>query len=183
MDSPIKHKLEYDDLPSAPEDGNRYELLDGDLAVTPSPSPAHQRIVRDLQLALIDYFHGRGLGEVFLAPLDVILTACDVVEPDILVVSDPDQVSKRGIEGPPLLVVEVLSPSTRERDRTIKAQRYAALGVRHYWLVDPTEKRVECLRGKHGTYDLVGEARGGQLLTHPDWDGLSIDLGRLWPPA
>jgi Uma2 family endonuclease len=182
LDSPVKHKLDYADLHSAPDDGKRYEILDGDLAVTPAPGTTHQRIVRDLHLALFGYFHGRGLGEVLFAPLDVILTERDVVEPDILVVSDPGQVSSRGIEGPPLLVVEVLSPSTRERDRTLKAQRYAALGVRHYWIVDPEQRRIECLRGNAGRYEVACAARGDGVLVHPDWDGLRIDLGPLWPP-
>ncbi len=183
MDSPVKHKLEYVDLLCAPDDGKRYELLEGDVHVTPAPNPSHQRIVLGLAIRFVEYFHGRNLGEVFVAPLDVILTERDVVEPDILVVSDAGQVSRRGVEGPPLLVVEILSPSTRERDRTLKAQRYAALGVRHYWIVDPEQFCVECLRGKDGAYELVRAARGNEALTHPDWDGLSIDLCAIWRPT
>jgi Uma2 family endonuclease len=178
--SPVKNKLEYEDLRAAPDDGNRYELLDGDVSVTPAPSPSHQRIVLGLTLRFVEYFHGRGLGEVFVAPIDVILTKRDVVEPDIVVVSDPRQVSERGIEGAPALVVEILSPSTRDRDRTLKAQRYARLGVRHCWLVDPEEKRVECLRARDGVYEIVVAAREGQILVNPDWDGLHIELAQLW---
>ncbi len=180
MESPVRRKLVYSDYLAVPEDGKRYELLQGDLWVTPAPSSTHQRIARDLVLHLIEYFHGRGLGEVLFPPIDVILSERDVAQPDILIVSDPTQVSERGIEGAPLLVVEILSPSTRERDRTIKAQRYACAGVRHYWLVDPEEKRVECLRAKDGGYELVAAAAGEQALTHPDWDGLAIRLGTIW---
>jgi len=112
MSAPLKTKLDYDDLATAPEDGNRYELLDGDLFVTPAPSPQHQRASKRLQRQLEHYFEERGLGEVFNAPLDVILTRRDVVEPDLVVVADAQQISARGIEGAPMLVVEILSPST-----------------------------------------------------------------------
>ena len=179
MPNPIK--LEYLDLLASPTDGRRYELLDGEVHVTAAPTPDHQRSVLELTLRLVDYFRGRGLAEVFVSPLDVILTERDVVEPDIVVVSDPAQVSKRGIEGPPLLVVEVLSPATRHSDRTIKAQRYARLGVPHYWIVDPDEHRVECFRERAGVYELVLTAEQDQQLIHPDWPDLVIDLGALWP--
>ena len=181
MWSPLKNKLSYEDLREVPADGRRYELLDGELHVTPAPGTTHQRIVRDLGFRLLTYFHERCLGEVFLAPTDVILTDRDVVEPDLLVVSDPSQVSVRGIEGAPLLAVEVLSPSTRAVDKTVKAQRYSRLGVLHYWIVDPDEKRVECLRARSGAYEIVVAARQDEALTHPDFPGLSIALSAIWP--
>ena len=126
----LKRRLDYEDYAGIPPDRNRYEIIDGQLFVTPAPSPIHQRVSRRLQRTLEDYFHGRGLGEVFNAPIDLILTFHDVVQPD-LVVATPAQVSARGIEGVPLLVVEILSPSTAKQDRTVKAKLYAALGVVH----------------------------------------------------
>ena len=121
-------------------------------------------------------------GVVFAAPIDVILSEHDILQPDLVVVDRPQQVSTRGIEGAPLLVVEILSPSTRERDRTRKARRYAALGVRHFWLVDPDARRVECYRSQaHGSsYSLVVQAEGTAALSHPDWPGFAIDLDSLW---
>ncbi len=100
--------------------------------------------------------------------------------PDLLVVADPKHVSRRGIEGPPLLVVEILSPSTRKADRGVKARRYAELGVEHYWIVDPERKRLECHRRAEGVFRSVVEAEGDVTLSHPDWDGLSVDLAALW---
>lgn len=176
----LKQKLDYADYARIPPDRNRYELLEGDLCVTPAPSPLHQRISRRLQRHLEDYFHARGLGEVFNAPIDLILTPHDVVQPDLVVVTDPAQVSGRGIEGSPALVVEVLSPSTRDHDRTAKARRYAALGIRHYWLVDPETSRIECYRGEAGAYTLVVQAESGAVLSHPDWPGLGLSLADLW---
>lgn len=176
----LKQKLDYSDYARIPPDGKRYELLEGDLYVTPAPSPLHQRISKRLQRRLEAYFEARGLGEVFHAPLDLILTPYDVVQPDLVVVADPTQVSERGIEGPPTLVVEILSPSTRDHDRTVKARRYAALGIRHYWLVDPEASRLECYRAEAGAYALVVQGEGDASLFHPDWPGLALPLADLW---
>ena len=85
-----------------------------------------------------NYFHERSIGEVVNAPIDDILTSHDVLVPDLLVVADPSHISKRVIEKPPLLVVEIVSPSTRKVDRGVKSRRYAELGVKHYWIVDLT---------------------------------------------
>lgn len=180
MSAPLKTKLDYDDLATAPEDGNRYELLDGDLFVTPAPSPQHQRASKRLQRQLEHYFEERGLGEVFNAPLDVILTRRDVVEPDLVVVADAQQISARGIEGAPMLVVEILSPSTAQHDRTVKAKRYEATGVRHYWVVDLDARRLDCYRLTDHQYVLAVSITGDEPFEHPDWSGLQIDPGVLW---
>jgi Uma2 family endonuclease len=180
MSHALTPKLGYDDLADMPDDGFTREILDGELVVTPSPAPIHQRVSRRLQRQLEVYFEARGLGEVFNAPLDTILGPHDVVEPDLLVVTDPATISRRAIEGPPGLVVEILSPSTAGRDRTVKTRRYAAAGVRHCWLVDIENHRIECLRLAHDGYTLVASADGAGALIHPDWPGLTIDLSDLW---
>src|SRR3990172_5738383 len=126
MATGLKARLDYDDYCAIPPDHKRYELLDGQVHVTPAPSPLHQRLVGNLFILLRAYF--RRPAEVFVSPIDVILTVHDVVQPDLVVVADPAQVSARGIEAPPLLVVEAVSPTTTVYDRTTKSQRYAALG-------------------------------------------------------
>jgi Uma2 family endonuclease len=175
----LKSKLDYDDYAGIPPSPNRHELIDGILCVTPAPSPLHQRVSRRLQRILEDYFHPRGLGEVFNAPIDLILTRHDVVQPDLLVAA-AGQISGRGIEGAPLLVVEILSPSTTRQDRTVKAQRYAALGIVHYWIVDPDARRLECYQLAAGEYALLVPGEGDAVLDHPHWPGLSIPLADLW---
>jgi Uma2 family endonuclease len=173
-------KLEYSDYAAIPDDGKRYEVLEGSLFVCPAPSPFHQRVSKRLQRQLEAYFEDGAMGEVFNAPIDLILSRHDIVQPDILVVARADQISKRGIEGAPLLAVEVLSPSTRDHDRTRKSRRYAALGLVHYWIVDPEAHRIECYRAGAWKYDLVAEAEGPATLRHPDWTDLVIDLAALW---
>jgi Uma2 family endonuclease len=176
----LKRKLDYSDILATEGDGKYYELLDGELVVNPTPVPTHQRISRRLQRQLEDYFHGCSLTEVFNAPLSVILTPHDVFQPDLFVVADPSHVSKRGVEMPPLLVVEILSPSTRRRDRGVKFRRYAELGVQHCWIVDPDRKRLECFRSTDGEFRPVVDAEGDTTLAHPDWDGLIVNLAALW---
>jgi Uma2 family endonuclease len=175
-----RRKLDYSYIQATPNDGKRYELVEGELLVNPSPNPIHQRASSRLQRQMVDYFHTRSLGEVFYAPLDVILTPHDVFQPDLLVVADPSHISTRGIEKPPLLVVEILSPSTRRVDRGLKFRRYAVLGVQHCWIVDPDEHRLECYRLAGAVFAPVVTATGDTTLQHPDWDGLVVDLGALW---
>jgi Uma2 family endonuclease len=140
----------------------------------------HQRVSRRLEHQLEDYFHERSIGEVFYAPLDVILTDHDIFIPDLLVVSNPSTISKRGIDGPPLLIVEILSPSTSQRDGGVKARRYAELGVEHYWITDPETHRLECHRLIDGAFRMIRAAEGDAVLSHPDFPGLEIDLAKLW---
>jgi Uma2 family endonuclease len=176
----LKQKLEYDDLAHTPDDNRRYEIIDGALAVTPSPQPLHQRVSKRLQRQLEAHFEDNGLGEVFDAPVDVILSLHDVVVPDLVVVTTPPQVTERAIEGAPAIIVEILSPTTRMRDRKLKTERYAALHVRHYWIVDPAAKTLECYRLEGTRYDAVLTAKSPARVTHPDWPGLSIDLAAIW---
>lgn len=175
----LKQKLDYSDYAGIPPDGKRYEILDGDLLVTPAPSPLHQRASKRLQRQLEAYFESRALGEVFNAPIDVILTPHDVFQPDLVVVTDPRHISPRGIEAPPLLVVEILSPSSQDQDRGAKARRYAQLGIVHYWIVDPNIPRIECYRVQSGRYALVAQSEGSASLAHPDFPDLLLQLQHL----
>jgi len=176
----LKQTLDYSDLAHMPDDGNRYEILEGNLLVTPSQVLLHQRISKRLQRQLEAYFESRSIGEVFNAPVDVILTFHDVVAPDLVVVADPKQITKRGIEGAPLLVVENFSPSTRDRDRTVKARRYAEVGIPHYWIVDPDVQRIECYCLQATTYTLLIDSSSPARLTHPDFPDLQVDLVAIW---
>src|SRR5215510_9847500 len=180
MTEGLKQKLDYDDLAYAPDDGRRYELIDGSLVASSSPRPLHQRVSKRLQRQLEDYFEDRGLGEVFAAPVDVVLTYHDVVVPDLVVVTTAAQVTERAVEGSPTIVVEIVSPSTSQRDRNVKAGRYAALGVPHYWIVDPIDTTIECYTLEATRYTLVAKAIGSSELTHPDWSELTLYLGAIW---
>lgn len=175
-------KLTYEDYAALPDDGRRHEVLAGELYVVPAPGPQHQRASKRLQRQLEAFFEEKGVGEVFNAPVDVILGRHDVAEPDILVVGEPGQISQRGIEGPPLLVVEVLSPSSHRYDRVTKAARYLALGVQHYWILDPDKRELTCLRAKDDAWSVVASGRADADVRDPSWPEMAICLGPLWSP-
>jgi Uma2 family endonuclease len=174
----LKSKLDYGDYCAIPPDRNRYELIEGEVYVTPAPSPQHQRLVLRLADALQPHFVAP--AEVFVSPIDVILTDHDVVQPDVVVVRDPAQVSRRGIEGPPLLVVEILSPTTTVYDRTTKSRRYATLGIEHYWIVDPEAQQLESYRREGSSFRQLASVGPAGTLTHPDFPGLVLALAPLW---
>lgn len=178
MQSGLKTKLDYADYCAIPPDGKRYELIAGEVHVTAAPSPSHQRLVQRCLRILEDYF--RSPMEVLISPIDVVLAPHDVLQPDLVVVADPAQVSDRGIEGAPLMIVEVLSPATAQFDRTTKAQRYAALGVPHYWLVDPASQQVECYRLSGGIYRSVAMGSAEATLSHPDFPDLQLPGPFIW---
>lgn len=132
-----------------PDQGSRRsEVIDDELYVTPAPTPWHQQAVTRLIEILGPFVREHDLGEVFPGPIDVIFAEGDYLEPDLVFVGRDrlELVSDRGIEGPPDLVVEILSPSTASRDRGIKLDRYRLYGVAEYWVVDPDAGTVEAWR-------------------------------------
>ncbi|MBI2152688.1 MAG: Uma2 family endonuclease [Candidatus Rokubacteria bacterium] len=175
--------LTYKDYEALPADGRRYELHEGELSVTPAPSPRHQRIVGALHLMLAQHVNSRGLGEVFLSPIDCILSETTVVQPDLVYLDTGrgSLVSNRGIEGPPTLVVEVLSPSTTEIDRSTKRQLYARHGVPYYWIVDPEARTVEAYVLSEGAYQLAARAAGPEPVSLPPFPALAFVPASLWP--
>jgi Uma2 family endonuclease len=140
----LERPLDADDLRGFPDDDKRYEIIGGQLVVSPSPSTRHQHVVTKLSSALDAYLSRNRSGQVFVAPLDVHLSSYDVVQPDLLVVLNDQReiIQEQEIAGPPSLVVEILSPSSKTIDRVDKAALYARSGVEEYWIVDPIEETV-----------------------------------------
>ena len=139
----------YEEVAQLPEDGNRYEIVAGELIVTPpSPKLDHQELIGRLYVLLRPFVRAHGLGRVILSPFDVLLAKGDYLIPDLVFVRNDRiaVVTQRGVEGAPDLAVEVLSPSTAFRDRGIKRDRYAHFGVAEYWVLDPRERRFEAYR-------------------------------------
>jgi Uma2 family endonuclease len=128
-----------------PDDGQRYQLLQGELVMTPSPSRWHQEVSRELEFRLLAHVREHDLGEVFDAPLDVTLDDRNVVQPDILFVSKARAGILQGarIIGAPDLCVEILSPGTERLDRVRKLELYARFDVTHYWIVDVVARTIE----------------------------------------
>ena len=147
----------YDDLQGMPDDGRRYELLDGALLVTPAPQIPHQVCVGALYRLL--HQHRRPGDVVLVAPVDYVISQLTVLEPDVLV-ARRDDLGTANLAATPLLVVEVLSPSTRRIDRTAKRSAYEEAGVPAYWIVDPSVPSVTVLELVEGTFEQMAVVAG-----------------------
>ena len=142
--NPTAELLTVEDYRATPE-GTRYQLIEGNLIKAPAPNTNHRRIVRNLSQLLCNHVAKHGLGEVFFAPFDVYLSQHDVLQPDLLFVSQPNIaiIADDGIHGPPDLVIEVLSWSTAQLDKKSKRRIYARAGVKELWLVDPLLLQIQ----------------------------------------
>ena len=144
----LPQRTTHEDYLRLPDDGKRYEILDGVIHVTPTPSTRHQYTSFQLQR--------------------------------ILAVARGPQLSDRGVDGAPLLVVEILSPSRPHYDRVTKAKRYATRAVPHYWIVDPQARSLECHRLEDRAYRLEVSGSGSETVRVSSFEGPEIPLGEFW---
>jgi Uma2 family endonuclease len=172
---PRSRPLTYDDLQQLPDDGHRYELVDGTLIVTPAPKVPHQLVVGNLHLALRAACPPDLV--VLLAPTDVVLSPTTVLEPDLLVARRSD-LTERNVPAPPVLAVEVLSPSTRRIDLGTKRLAFEAFGVPSYWVIDPDTPSLTVFELEGGTYREVALVEGDQ-----SWDATRPFPVRIVPVA
>lgn len=138
------------------DDEKRYEIKNGELSVVPVPNTEHQHFSRNLQYIIWQYVNSKSLGEVYDAPIEVILDQNNVVQPDILFISTQNIsiIKKKGIFGSPDLVIEIISPSSKFRDEYEKKTLYQNFDVKEYWIVDPANKSIEILKLTDRVYEL-----------------------------
>jgi Uma2 family endonuclease len=172
-------KLTYQDYLLLPDDGKRYEIIDGDLHMTPSPMTRHQTISGRLHYVLMGYLETHPIGTVFAAPYDVVLSDTDIVEPDLLVVLQEGsaRITEKHVQGAPDLVIEILSSRTAARDRELKRKRYERFGVREYWLVDPDQNSLEILQLANGELQRLAYSSRPTHASSPLFPELVLDLG------
>ena len=177
----VRVVLTYADYVALPNDGKRYEIHDGELSVTPAPGRTHQHLVLELGSLLNTHVKERGLGEVYVAPFDVILDTTTIVQPDVVYIARDrlDRVSERGIDGAPTLAVEIISPSTVQIDRGTKLQLYARHRVPYYWIVDSVARTVEAYALRFDVYELSARVGGDDVLRAEPFPDLEIRLASL----
>jgi Uma2 family endonuclease len=180
---PGVYRLTFADWLEYPDDGRLYELIDGELFVTPPPNIEHQRISRDLEYVLVGYLRKTRAGEVLDAPVGVKLGDEDVLEPDLVVVltENADRIGPQAIEGAPDLVVEILSPGTARRDLGSKRRKHEEAGVREYWIVDPASRSVEVLTRSQEAFERAGLYRRGEELRSVLLADLTVALDDVFP--
>jgi Uma2 family endonuclease len=172
-------------------DEERWELIDGvAYDMTPAPSLQHQRVVMELSRQLANYFRGK-VCEVFVAPIDVRLPREEekdeeidtVVQPDIVIICDPEKLDEKGCRGAPDLVVEVISPSTVQKDLKQKMNLYERAGVKEYWLFHPEDKIAMIFkRDSHGLYGRPEIVAAEEIVKTILFEDLSIDLKLVFSP-
>jgi Uma2 family endonuclease len=177
-----RHLLSYDDYCQLPDDGNRYELIEGVLQVAPSPSGEHQYITLNLGAVFRDHVRRFRLGRVYPAPFDLRFAPRTTVQPDLLFVTTDrlELVDPGIISAPPDLVVEVSSPGTRHYDEHGKQEIYRRYRVPYYWRLYPARREVAALALVNDQYQVVTTACGAQPLQAPPFPELTINLGEIW---
>jgi len=177
-------KLTYDDFVRFPDDGQRHELIDGCHYVTPSPNTRHQEISGRLFALIWAFLDAHPIGRVFHAPWDIVFTNVDVVEPDLVYISNARGaiITPAHARGAPDLVVEIASPGTRRRDETIKRRLYERDNVDEYWVVDPDIDVVRVYRREGSGFSRPIELtrESGDVLTTSLLPGLALPLERLF---
>ena len=178
-------KLTYDDFVLFPDDGKRHELIDGEHYVTPSPNLKHQKVSGNLYLLIGAWLEDHPIGQIFYAPFDVVFSRHDVVEPDLLYMSNgraADVLTPANVQGAPDLVIEIGSPGTRKRDETIKRHLYERSGVSEYWVVDPELDVIRVYRREGESFGRAIELsrEAGDVLATPLLPGLDVPLTRIF---
>ncbi len=176
-----KKTFTYKDYEKLPE-GSPYQLIGGDLVMTPSPIPYHQILIGKIFLKLSKYVEDKKVGMVLLAPLDVYFSETDTYQPDIMFISRErlNIVGEKKIEGPPDLIIEILSPQTAYYDLRTKKDTYEKSGVKEYWIVDPIQKIIEIFGNKKGKFESVSTAKSEGVVKSDLLNGLSVTVKEIF---
>ncbi len=172
----------YDDYQHLPDDGNRYEIIGGELFMTPSPRTLHQIISLNIASELHVHVSKKHLGRVFEAPTDIVLSMADVVQPDIMFVAQERLhiITEKNIIEAPDVAIEILSESTAKRDRNEKKELYEKHGVKEYWIVDPDEKQIEQFILRNESFELKNKLQESEKLTSEVIEGFDLELIKVF---
>jgi len=176
-------KMTYEDLLLLPEDGLRHEIIDGEHYVNASPVTKHQRVSYNLIVEIGIYLREHPVGRLYPAPLDIVFSPYDVVEPDLLFITNErsEIITTKNIQGAPDLLVEILSESNRKYDEVTKRALYERTGVGEYWIVDPVSDTVRVFRrNATGRYEIAANLSRDETLTSPLFPTLEIQLDEIF---
>jgi Uma2 family endonuclease len=175
----VKPCWDYDAYAALPEDGKRHEIIDGEHYVNPAPNLYHQKISGSLHFQLFSQIELGGHGSVFYAPVDLQLSDHDIVQPDLVVISQQRRhiMSVSRLTGAPDLVIEILSPSNPQHDLHIKRRLYEHSGIPEYWIVDPEQRQVLQLHLQGGRYEELVQTTTITMKVAPY---VTVDLARIW---
>jgi Uma2 family endonuclease len=176
----VDNKKTVNDYEKLPE-GAPYQLINGELIMSPSPDYFHQKLVLNLALKLQYFIDNFNSGEIIIAPMDVHFSGTEIFQPDILFISnDKKSIIQDRIRGVPDLVVEILSPGTAYYDLTHKKNVYESSGVLEYWIIDPEEKRIEILENTETGFKTFSKAGIEGIVTSKIFKGFSLLLNKIF---
>lgn len=163
------------------DDGKRYEIIEGELFMVPAPGLEHQRISRELEYRLLQYIKEKGSGELFDAPVDVIFDELSVVQPDIAFVSKENYgiLQKKGIQGAPDLVIEIVSPSSLYKDAYQKKDIYEKFQVKEYWIVDPGNRAIQVFTLEGSRYEIFSFASEDEVIKSKVLQGFELKISDI----
>ena len=176
-----KKQYTYEDYEKLPE-GAPYQLIGGELIMTPSPIPYHQIVKHNIEFELSSFVREKRLGIVLDAPLDVYLSETETYQPDIIFISKDrlNIIGEKKIEAAPDLVIEILSPSTAYYDLRHKKRIYEKSGVKEYWIVDPMEKGIEVYENVNGEFKVFSQAQEKDRVKSKLLDGFEVELEKVF---
>ena len=176
-----KKTYTYEDYERLPE-GAPYQLIRGELVMTPSPILYHQDILGNIFFKLKKFIEDKNLGKIYIAPIDVYFSETETYQPDIIFITNDrlSIISEKKIEGPPDLVIEILSPATAYYDLRIKKDTYEQSGVKEYWIVDPIQKKIEVFVNKEGKFELFTTATSEGEVKSETLNGFNIALKEVF---
>ncbi len=177
-----KPKLTYQYYAQLPDDGNRYELINGELIIVAAPLTIHQKVNANISSQLIAFVEKNKLGQVFYAPIDVVLSSHNTLQPDIIFIEKKRKaiITEKNINGAPDLVIEILSPSSFYYDLFDKKELYEQHGVKEYWLVDPLRQWADVYVLKEKNFELVQHREKEGALHSTVLNGFKIDLPQMF---
>jgi len=176
-----KKQYTYEDYEKLPE-GAPYQLIGGELIMTPSPVPYHQIVSRRIEFELLKFVEDRKLGEVIDAPMDVYLSETETYQPDIIFISNERMniIGEKKIESAPDLVIEILSESTAYYDLRHKKRVYEKSGVKEYWIADPMEKSIEVYENVNGEFKIYSQAMEKGRVNSKLLEGFGVELEKIF---
>lgn len=176
-----KGKYTVEDYNKLPE-GAPYQLIGGELVMTPSPIPYHQDIILKLGSKLLSFIDNSNLGKVYIAPVDVYFSDTEVYQPDVIFISKKNLkiIGEKRIEGAPDIVIEVLSPSSAYYDLRLKKDLYEQSGVMEYWVVDPVQRKIEIFFNKQDSFELITAVKNEGKVSSTVLKGFTISLQEIF---
>jgi Uma2 family endonuclease len=172
----------YQDYLELPDDGKRYEIIEGELIMSPAPYTIHQEVMLNIAVELVNFVRKTKIGKIYIAPTDVVISDINVVQPDILFITNKKLqiITAKNIKGVPDLIIEIISPATGYYDLRGKKDIYEKFGVQEYWIVDPMKQRVEIYLNFENKFELHQRLEKKGILKSNILKGLDLNLDTIF---